>query len=201
MARTRAANYDDKRYEILRAAARLFSEAGYDRASLVQLADELGVSKARVYHYYDSKEALLVDIIRSHLDDLIAAVTKAHDEATPGRPRLRAMIGALLDAYRDADAEHAIQIQELKRLPHAIQTDLKDRERMLVRLFASGLSEAVPELSRDSAWLKMPVTMSLFGMLNWKYMWFRENGALTREAYADLATTIILDGARAAVMP
>jgi TetR/AcrR family transcriptional regulator len=199
LARTRAANYDDKRCEILRAAARLFSDAGYDRASLVQLADELGVSKARVYHYYDSKEALLVDIIRSHLDDLIAAVTKAHAAAKPGRTRLRAMIGALLDAYSDADAEHAIQIQELKRLPQAIQNDLKDRERRLVRLFASGLSEAVPELDQDGVKLKMAVTMSLFGMLNWKYMWFREGGALTSEAYAELATTLILDGARAAV--
>jgi len=40
----------------------------------------------------------------------------------------------------------------------------------------------------------MPVTMSLFGMLNWVYMWFREDGTLSREDYAKVATTLILEG-------
>ena len=46
-----------------------------------------------------------------------------------------------------------------------------------------------------------PVTMSLFGMLNWHYMWFREQGAVSREAYADLATTVLLEGAQALTLP
>jgi hypothetical protein len=43
----------------------------------------------------------------------------------------------------------------------------------------------------------MPVTMSLFGMLNWHYMWFRDGGPMTREDYADLATTLLIEGAQA----
>ena len=39
--------------------------------------------------------------------------------------------------------------------------------------------------------------MSLFGMINWHYMWFREGKALTREDYADLVTTLLVEGAAA----
>jgi hypothetical protein len=38
--------------------------------------------------------------------------------------------------------------------------------------------------------------MSLFGMLNWVYMWFREGGPITREEYADIATTLMLGGVK-----
>jgi hypothetical protein len=37
--------------------------------------------------------------------------------------------------------------------------------------------------------------MSLFGMLNWNFLWFREDGALSREDYAELVVAILLDGA------
>jgi microcystin degradation protein MlrC len=39
--------------------------------------------------------------------------------------------------------------------------------------------------------------MSLFGMLNWVYMWFRPGGPVSREEYADLATRLILEGVKA----
>jgi hypothetical protein len=43
----------------------------------------------------------------------------------------------------------------------------------------------------------MPVTMSLFGMMNWVYMWFRDGGIITREDYAEVATTLVLEGIHA----
>ncbi|NBP52464.1 MAG: TetR/AcrR family transcriptional regulator, partial [Actinobacteria bacterium] len=57
MARPRAADYDDKRAAILRRAAELFAEKGYDRTSMTEIAAALGVSKALFYHYYPSKDA------------------------------------------------------------------------------------------------------------------------------------------------
>ena len=52
MARPRANNYDDKRRAILDRSAELFSEYGYDRASMNRIAEACGVSKANLYHYY-----------------------------------------------------------------------------------------------------------------------------------------------------
>ncbi|GGE97407.1 TetR/AcrR family transcriptional regulator [Stappia taiwanensis] len=195
MARPRADDYDDKRKAILKTSAALFAEHGFDRASMNQIAQGCGVSKALLYHYYANKDALLFDIIRDHLDELNAAVEEASAPAAPGEARLEACVGALLDAYRDANAEHKIQINEMKRLPPEQQEELKERERQLVKVFAAALADAVPALGGGSELLK-PVTMSLFGMVNWHYMWFREGGPVSREDYARIATRLILDGAR-----
>ncbi|KPL52877.1 TetR/AcrR family transcriptional regulator [Prosthecomicrobium hirschii] len=193
MARPRAVDHDDKRRAILKAAARLFADGGYDRSSMAEVAKACGVSKALVYHYYVSKDVLLYDIIRLHLDELVAAVEGAngHDEAP--RERLVRLASALLDAYRDADAEHKIQINELKKLPPEQQDELRDLERRLVGYFAAAIAAAVPALAGGA--LLKPVTMSLFGMLNWHYLWFRPGGPVSREDYARLAVTLAVDGA------
>lgn len=195
MARPRAAGYDDKRQVILDRSAPLFAQHGYDRASMAEVAKACGMSKALLYHYYDNKAALLFDILRDHLQELLDAVG-AVDRTLPARARLRALVGALLEAYRDADDEHKIQINELGKLAPAKQKQLKDMERDLVAVFAESIAAVNPAIGRDKAVLK-PVTMSLFGMINWHYMWFRDGKALTREDYAEMVTTLLVEGAAA----
>ena len=195
MARPRSAEYDDKRQAILDRSAVVFAEHGYDRASMAEVARACGVSKALLYHYYVNTEELLYDILHAHLQVLVDAVN-AVDATLPARPRLRALVAALLEAYRDADDEHKIQLNELSRLPPRQKKILTDMERELVRVFAGAIAAVNPALDGDNALLK-PVTMSLFGMVNWHYMWFREGKALTREDYADLVTTLLVEGAAA----
>jgi len=195
MARPRSAGYDDKRQAILDRSAAVFAKHGYDRASMAEVAKACGVSKALLYHYYVNKAALLFDILHDHLQELVDAV-HAVDRRLPPRQRLRGLVGALLEAYRDADDEHKIQLNELGKLPPRQKKLLTDMERELVRVFAAAIAAAIPSLDGDQALLK-PVTMSLFGMVNWHYMWFREGKALTRADYADLVTTLVMEGAKA----
>jgi TetR/AcrR family transcriptional regulator len=108
--------------------------------------------------------------------------------------RLRALLGALLEAYRDADAQHNVQINGLRLLPPARQTELKAMERDLVAMFSDAVAGVAPQL-KGTRMLK-PVTMSLFGMVNWHYLWFRSTGSVTRADYADLVTRLITDGTR-----
>jgi TetR/AcrR family transcriptional regulator len=194
MARPRSAGYDDKRQAILDRSAAVFAKHGYDRASMAEVAKACGVSKALLYHYYVNKAELLFDILHDHLQVLVDAVN-AVDTHLPPRRRLRALVGALLEAYRDADDEHKIQLNELGKLPAKRKKLLTDMERELVRVFAEAIAQVNPALGGGA--LLKPVTMSLFGMINWHYMWFREGKALTREDYADLITTLLVEGAAA----
>lgn len=192
MARPRAADYDGKRKAILDRSAKLFAKNGYDRTSMSEVGAACRVSKALLYHYYLNKDELLFDILKSHLDDLIGAVRAVDDTLQP-RDRLRALVGALLEAYRDADHQHKIQINELSKLAATKRQQLIALERELVQIF-SGAIAAVNKTVGASPRLLKPVTMSLFGMMNWHYMWFREGGPMSREDYADLATQILIDG-------
>ena len=199
MARPRSADHDIKRRAILDRSAKLFAQHGYDRTSMAEVAAACGVSKALLYHYYASKETLLFDVLSVHLQELLDA-TQAVDKSLPPRERLRALVGALLDAYRDADQQHKIQINEMAKLPPERQKALIGMERDLVAIFADAIARVLPAIGRSKTLLK-PVTMSLFGMLNWHYMWFRDGGTMTRNDYADLATTVLIEGAQALSSP
>ncbi len=195
MARTQAKDYNDKRAAILKSSAQLFGRDGYERTSMAGVAAECGVSKALLYHYYDNKEELLFDILFKHLTDLVEVTDELNDASVDAELRLGRMIEGLLELYRNADDEHRVQTGSLSALPEAKQDQLKDLERQLVRMFSSVIKEAVPELAKPGAPL-LPVTMSLFGMLNWHYMWFREGGPVSREDYSKIVKTLILEGAR-----
>lgn len=194
MARTRASDYDDKRRAILNRSAELFSEHGYDRASMNKIAEACHVSKANLYHYYKDKEALLFDVIRFHLEELLEVVEAADRPDLPPRQRLRELAGALLEAYRDADSQHNVQINSMRFLPADRQAELRGMERELVTTFSDAVVGVAPQL-KGTKMLK-PVTMSLFGMINWHYLWFKPNGPVTRADYADLVTRLIVDGTR-----
>lgn len=196
MARSRAKDHDEKRGAILHRAAIVFARDGYDRASMARLAGECGVSKALLYHYYASKEALLFDILQNHLSALVEAVEEADDPTLPPEARLEALVGALLEAYRDADAEHKVQVDALRLLPDPEQDQLKALERRLVEIVARAV-HALDPATFDGTPLLKPVTMSLFGMVNWAYMWFRDGGPLGRQDYARLASRLLVGGVRA----
>ena len=195
MARPRSADYDGKRQAILDRSAAVFAKHGYDRASMAQVARACKVSKELLYHYYVNKAELLFDILQAHLQELLDAVA-AVSRTLPPRQRLRALVGALLEVYRDADDEHKIQLNELSKLPTKRKNLLTDMERDLVREFADAIAAVNPAIGADKVLLK-PVTMSLFGMINWQFMWFRDGKPLTREDYADLVTTLLVEGAAA----
>src|SRR5882757_8174990 len=104
MARSRAKDYDDKRLLILHRSAELFAASGYVGTSMSTIADACRVSKALLYHYYPDKEAILFDILSSHLTKLVAAIKRA--SASTGDPveRFRTIVATLLELYRHDDA-------------------------------------------------------------------------------------------------
>ncbi len=198
MARTRANDYDKKRQAILSQSATLFAQHGFTGTSITMIAEACGVSKALMYHYYKSKDDVLFDLLADHLNHLVAVVEAAAQSASNGAERLHAISNALLEAYRGADAQHQVQISSLKLLPLPQQSVLKELERKLVATFSSAIAAALPTVGARRDVLK-PMTMSLFGMLNWHYLWFRDGKGMTREAYAAMAVNLVLAGAEGAI--
>jgi AcrR family transcriptional regulator len=198
MARTRAEDFTTKRRAILAAAAAVMAEQGPERASMARIAARAEVSKALLYHYFPSRDALVFAIVHDHLAGLDASLAEADDPACAPQDRLRALVHAVIEAYRHADDAHKVQLTGAPTLPEAERAQILAVERRIVRRFAEVLRLAAPDLPADRL---MPATMSLFGMMNWVYMWFREGGPLSRAAYADLATDLMLGGLPALARP
>ena len=195
MARIRAADYADKRNALLMVAARLFARDGFDRTSIADIAEAAEVSKALLYHYYASKDALLFAIIHGHLLDLVSQVEAADDASLPPGDHLLILIETVLFAYRDADAMHKVQINELDRLTEDQQRIIRELERRLVAIVARAFARLNPDLDGAGEALLKPVAMSLFGALNWSYLWFRDDGPMSRATYALMVARLFVDGA------
>lgn len=162
-----------------------------------QIAGVAQVSKALLYHYYPSKDALIFAIIMGHLEELDAAIEAADDPALPPDRRLRKLVGTVLETYKGADNQHKVQLNATAALSDEQKAEITALERRIVRRFSAVLDQINPDLNTKERPLLMPVTMSLFGMMNWVYMWFRDGGRISREDYADVATTLILEGIKA----
>lgn len=191
MPRGLAKDHDMKRAALRKSAARFFASHGFDRASMAGLAREAGVSKALLYHYWPSKEALLHDILDTHLGHLVEVVQVAIDEG--GARPLDALVPAILAAYEDADAEHKLQLESLSLLPPELQAPLLAHQRALIRLMGDALRRECPAACEAPDRLRA-LTMTVWGILNWVYMWHRPGKGLSREAYGELAVRFVRGG-------
>jgi AcrR family transcriptional regulator len=190
MPRGLARDHAEKRDALRRGAAAHFAAQGYERASMASVAAACGVSKALIYHYYDSKEALLFDLLREHLSSLAQAIDQAGREGSP-EDRLRDTIRAILLEYEDADDAHKVQLETLDTLPKDKRDPLVKLMRAMVDRLGERLEAAAPSSLGDR---RRAVTMSVFGMLNWYYTWNRPGRGMDRADYADLVTDLVLRG-------
>lgn len=196
MARTIAKDHDEKRAQILASAAKVFATEGFDRASMTQLARDCGISKANIYHYYDGKDAILYDILETYLRRLRDRICSIELEGMAPEEQVRALVREILLAYQGSDHEHRVQVNGVGRLPPEEQTVLRGYQREMVVYVGEVLKGVAPEaLGDDSAKLRS-VTMSVFGMLNWYYMWNSGAGPEAREDYARVVADLTLNGVR-----
>lgn len=196
MARTIAKDHDEKRVNILKTAARVFAEQGFARASMSQVARDCGISKANIYHYYGSKDALLFDILDTYLRalrDRLAALSL--DDLAPTE-RLQRIVAETLRAYEGMDHEHKIQTEGIPMLGAAEQEVLKGYQRDMVGQMSSILADIAPDVFDGERGKLRAATMSVFGMLNWFYMWNNPANTEARESYADMVARLTLSGVR-----
>ncbi len=194
MARTIAKDHDHKRARILKSAARVFAQEGFDRASMSQLARECGISKANIYHYYDSKDAILFDMLDSYLQQLRDQICGLDLEGLKPADRLRRVVQEILLAYQGVDDEHRVQTSGMSALPEDQQRLLRSYQRDLVAFVSDIIANTAPETFQGDVAKLRATTMSVFGMLNWFYMWNAKADTEARSNYAAVVSELTLSG-------
>ncbi len=193
MARTQAAEYDQRREYIVEQAARLYARDGFLGASVAKLAQACGISKSAIYHYYPSKEDILFDVMHSHILALDQAARAAAINAGPGAEKLRGLARALMRLYVGAHNRHKVLLNELDQLPKARRAQIVALQRGLIELVEGALGGIEPRLGRDAGRLRA-AAMLFFGMINWTHTWFDPKGAVSADDLADMAVDLVLGG-------
>jgi AcrR family transcriptional regulator len=187
MARTRSAQHDLKREEILDRAAACFAARSYPAASMNDIAAACGASKARLYHYYDGKDAILFDLLDRHTQRLLVIIAETEAEAQrrglDERAALHLLVRNFLAEYEHSATRHSALLNDAKFLPGAQAGVIVKRQRDIVAAFARFLRRAYPE--RVNPQNQAALTMMLFGMINWTFTWLKPGGKMSYAQFAD----------------
>jgi len=192
MARGRAPGYDDQREMILARAAHLFARRGYPATSMNQVAEACGLSKATLYHYYRDKCSLLVSIADGHVSRLQVLVAEVEARALKPEQRMRELIRRIVEEYAGAQDAHHVLTEDVKFLEPEDRERVLGKEREVVAAFARAVGGIRPELK--NAALTTPMTMLLFGMINWMFTWMKPDGQLDYDTLAPMVADLFLGG-------
>ena len=186
------ARYDRRQDEVVRAAARVFAEHGYDQTSVQELTDQIGLAAGGLYHYFPSKEQLLIRICDQLVDPLLeSARVLVAAEADPEqelRDLVRLWVGQVIE-YRDhmlvfQQERHIIERGEQWR---AVRSSRKQFERLVEDTLAR-VQDARPELE----WDRRIALSALLGMVNHSAQWYRPRGRLGPDEIADGYVELLL---------
>jgi len=193
MARTRAADHDERKAAIVAAAAALFAREGFDGASVSDIAKRGKFAKSLVYHYYASKEDILYDAMISHVRALEAAAREAL--AVDPRPerKLRELAHRFMALYVGAADRHKVLLNDLGRLPRARRAEIVKVQRRLIETVQKLLVEIEPGLKRKPG-ASFAAAMLFFGTINWTHTWFDPKGAVSAGALAEMVVDLVLGG-------
>ncbi len=162
-----------------------------------QVAEACGLSKATLYHYYRDKYAMLVQIAEGHVTRLQALVDDVAAQRLAPEARLRLLIQRIVTEYADAQNAHRVLTEDVRFLEEADRQRVLGMERAVVAGFAQAVGALQPGLAQAA--LAKPVTMLLFGMINWMFTWVRPGGELNHETLAPMVADLFLGGLPALV--
>lgn len=198
MARTQAADYDERKLAIVEAAAALFASRGFNGASVADIAERCKISKSLIYHYYESKEDILYDVMISHVRALEAAANDAMAGKDGPEQKLRDLAQLFMALYVGAVDRHKVLLNDLDYVPKSRRLEIVDVQRRLIEIVRKLLLEIEPGLAKQEG-ASLTAAMLFFGTINWTHTWFDPKGAVSPEALADMAVDLTLGGiARAA---
>jgi AcrR family transcriptional regulator len=173
-----------------------------------EIATACGTSKARLYHYYDSKEAILFDLMDRYTQRLLTLIAQAEANAQrrnlTDRAALHELIRAFLQEYESSATRHVALLNDTQFLSDAPDPALGNpgtlsprelilnRQRDVVAAVTRALRRAYPE--RLTPANQTAITMMLFGMINWTFTWLRPGGPISYVAFADEVINLLEKG-------
>lgn len=181
-----------KRDAVLSAAARMFNERGFANTSLDDVAAQLGVSKRTIYHYYPTKDRVLLQCLKKGLGQLLDAADEARSREGSGRDRLAYFLCRYAVITMD-DFGRCVIRTGVEQLKSESMPEYREMKRGIDAAMGEFLHEAVKDGSVACENEKLAV-FALAGALNWPARWHDPDGALSKEEIAGQLVEFLMQG-------
>lgn len=184
--------YEARRREVIATAARVFAEHGYQATSISDLTAATGLAAGGLYHYIESKDALLISICDELLDPLLERAREILATEAPPAEQLRALLHAWLAqiaSHRDHMLVFAQERHVIEREPQwrRVRAQRKAFEQLLDDVLARGERDGTMRFADRGFTL-----LTLLGMVNYTPQWLNPRGRLSPEQIADGYCDIVL---------
>jgi AcrR family transcriptional regulator len=197
----------DSRQEILRTAARLFQQRGYDATSMNDVAAALKLSKGGLYHHFQSKDEILFEIMNHAMEITEERVLAPVRGIADPEERLRALIRRHMEVVLSPrDREITVMLHENHPLPPALRKRINQRKKEYIH-FVEGVIAEVQSKAPIKVQNKAPgarqgkcavcpraAAFALLGMINWIYQWYKPEGELQSTNLIPQFTELLLGG-------
>jgi AcrR family transcriptional regulator len=198
----------DSRQEILRTAARLFQQRGYDATSMNDVAAALKLSKGGLYHHFQSKDEILFEIMNHAMEITQDRVLNPVRTIADPEERLRALIRLHIEVVLSPrDREITVMLHENHPLPPALRKRINARKKDYIHFLENLMAEVqnaevqkdVQNKAQRSHQAKSKVSpraaaFALLGMINWIYQWYKPEGNLQAQNLIPQFTELIFGG-------
>lgn len=190
--------YVEKRAQMVKAAAILFKEKGYEATTLNDVALAINADRASVYYYFASKEELLHEAVGETSSANLRVVKELKESDLAAVDRVKAFIENTLALYEAHYPEVFVYIQEdmtkvaRKKGAWAKQmaAQIREFESGVVELLQAGIDDGSFRSDLDVDL----VANALWGMLNWTHRWHRPGGRFTAAQISDTFAAVFLEG-------
>lgn len=195
MARPRSQDYDLVKRSIINSAAVLFAKKGFVGTSIQEIAAAAGLTKAGVYHYFETKHEILRVMLGDHLQTVHGLVETALNEKGPPHARFKTVTRLLIECYTEPGSKdkHVVLMSDLDQLSAKDRQKIVATQRRIVGAIGKLLPSLHPPLKRRESFNR-PITMLYFGMINWIDSWYSGRGRLPPAELATLAATLFVNG-------
>lgn len=183
-----------RRQKIIDTAVELFHKKGYRATSLDDLAQELGISKAALYHYVESKEELLFIIYTQALSSIFEETYRIASMGLPAEEKLKMIIrNHLVNIIIKNVSLFFVFFTEENQLPERYYRMVKEKKKeydgIIQRIIQEGIAQgAIREVDPRL------LGYAIVGMCNWLYKWFHPKVPYSPEHIADQFVRILEKG-------
>jgi TetR/AcrR family transcriptional regulator, cholesterol catabolism regulator len=186
----------DPRQEILRTAARLFQQRGYDATSMNDVAAALKLSKGGLYHHFPSKDKILFHLMDQALTITEKQVIEPVRKIANPEDRLRKLIQLHIEVVLSGrDREITVMLHENHPLPAGLRRRINVRKKAYVHFVERLIAEVQQMKQSKNIVHPRAAAFALLGMINWLYQWYKPEGSIAAEELARQYTAVFFAGA------
>ena len=178
--------------DIVEAAAKIFQEKGFAAASLEDIASEVGMWKGSLYHYIDSKEELLLAVVKEPAEHLLTDLRMVASLDLPATEKLRLVAQAHGHVLETTFVYASVYLQEVAGRKRSVEWAARDRE--YVHLITTIIEDGIARGDLSTQLDARTATFALVGALNWVTRWYRPDGALSAGKISEQICTTFLNG-------